>query len=89
MFVPVVTVNQWPVFGGVGALFTAAGVLIWRLVNLSVDQEDRLLQPAYKRIEALETRMRAAEIEHEVCRRDLAKALFTLRVHGFEIEEPE
>lgn len=76
-----------PALGGTAGLIAFAGLLIWRLVRLSVEQETRLLQPAYHRIEALERRTEALENENELCQRRLGKTLFALASHGIEVPE--
>lgn len=76
---------QWVVGGAGGALFTAIGLLIWRLVKLGVDQEDRLLTPCYQRVARLEARNESLE---RVARRresQLGIATFLLNSHGIDV----
>ena len=79
--------GQLTEIGSIGGLFTVVCLLIWRLTRQGAEQENRLLKPAYNRIDALEARMVALEIEQEKCQRNLAHAWFTLRLHGIEVED--
>ena len=78
--------GDWWAGGGVAGLFAAALMLIWRVVRLGVDQEDRLLKPAYDRIASLEKRIGCLEEEQRQCQRQRAQAFHLLRLNGIPME---
>lgn len=77
--------SNWVAGGGVAGLFSVALVLIWRLVRLGVDQEDRLLRPAYRRIDELQQRVEFLEEAQRRCQRERADYLYLLRTNGIAI----
>jgi len=70
---------------GISGLFGTLAILIWRIVRLGVDQEQRLLKPAYERIERLEKRLGNLEREHRGCQEERATYRFLLESHGIAI----
>lgn len=77
--------SDWLTGGSLLSIFGAAGVLIWRLVRLGVNQEDRLLKPAYDRIDVLEDRVAQLEEAERRCQRERADYLYLLRSNGIRI----
>lgn len=79
--------TDWVAGSGIVGFVTTAGLLIWRIVRLGMDQEERLLSPCYDRIHDLENRITTLETEQRRCQRDRARAVYLLRVNGIEFEE--
>lgn len=79
--------TDWSVGGGIAGLAAVALLLIWRIVRLGIDQEKRLLTPAYEQIDKLEKRIEHLEIRQRECEDERARFHFLLRINGIPIEK--
>lgn len=76
--------GDWLPGGLIGGLFATLAILVWRIVRLGVGQEQRLLKPAWDRIDRLEKRIAELEKRQRDCESDRAHYLFLLQSHGID-----